>query len=216
MTMTFLHWPFDPADIQALLPEPMVVDTFDGAAWVSMTLFRMTDFRLGRLPSIPGLSTFPETNLRTYARGPDGRDGLWFFSLEAASLPLVAGAWTLYGIPYRWAGMAVEVGDTIRYRSRRRSRRPAGYDVTVRVGGPCPDDAVLANWLTGRWRAYTRPAGRLCAVPAEHPPWPLYEAAVVDLQETLLAAAGVPRPGTAPLAQYSPGVDVRLGLLRPV
>ena len=72
------------------------------------------------------MSTFPETNLRTYVRGPDGRDGIWFFSLEADSLPLVLGARTLYGVPYRWADMSVErTGDVIRYRSRRRLGPPA-------------------------------------------------------------------------------------------
>jgi pimeloyl-ACP methyl ester carboxylesterase len=29
---------------------------------------------------------FPETDVRTYVVGPDGREGLWFFSLDAARL----------------------------------------------------------------------------------------------------------------------------------
>ncbi|HTJ75040.1 MAG TPA: DUF2071 domain-containing protein [Acidimicrobiales bacterium] len=215
-TMTFLHWSYEPSVVQALLPDGFEADTFDGRAWVGMTPFVMSDFRLGPIRGVPGLSTFPETNVRTYARGPDGRDGLWFFSLEAASLPLVVGASTLYGVPYRWAAMGVDRGDTVRYRSRRRVGAPLGHDITVRVGEPDHHPAPLDDWLTGRWRAWTRIAGRRCAVPVHHEPWPLWHATVVDLQQSLLPAAGLPEPHGPPRVRHSPGVHSRLGLPRPV
>lgn len=184
---------------------------FDGAAWVSMTPFVM-DFRLAGLPSIPGMASFPETNLRTYVRGPDGRDGIWFFSLEAASLPLVLGARTFYRVPYRWAVMTVdEQARTVRYRSRRRTGRPAGHDITVQVGAPC-EGSELDHWLTGRWRGWTQLAGRSCTVPAEHPPWPLWDATVLELDESLLHVNGLPPPSEPPLVRFSPGTDARLGV----
>lgn len=216
-TMTFLHWSFDPAQVQRLVPDEFTVDTWDDRAWVSLTPFRMTDFRLGDLPPLPGLrrlSTFPETNVRTYVRGPDGRDGLWFFSLEADSLPLVLGASTVYGVPYQWATMKITEGDTVRYRSRRRTGRPVGHDITVRVGADCPEPSELDDWLTGRWRAYSRVGDHPGVVPVQHEPWPLAEATVVHLEQTLLEAAGLPEPTEPPLARFSSGVDVRLGLLR--
>lgn len=209
-SLTFLHWRFDPAVIQRRLPEGLKVDTFDGAAWVSMTPFFMT-FRVAGLPPIPGMRRFPETNVRTYVRGPDGQDGIWFFSLEASSLPLVLSARALYGVPYVWADMRVEVGETVRYRSRRRLGPPAGHDITVRPGPPCPG-TELDHWLSGRWRGWTRVAGQACSVPVEHPPWLLHEATVLDLEESLLAASGLRRPAEPPLARYSPGTDARLGL----
>lgn len=211
--MTFLHWSFDPAVIQGLLPDGFKVDPREGRAWVGLTLFVMTDFRLGPLRGLPGMSTFPETNLRTYVRGPDGRDGLLFFSLEADSLPLVVGAATLYGVPYRWADMQVsrDEGGIVRYRSRRRVGRKVGHDVTVQVGEPLARSDPLDDWLTGRWRAFTRIAGRRCAVPVYHEPWPLWDVTVVDLDESLLAAAGLPSPGAPPRAVHSPGVLSRLG-----
>ena len=212
-SLTFLHWAFDPSVIQRRLPAGFEVDTFDGAAYVSMTPFVMT-FRLTGLPPIPGIRRFPETNVRTYVRGPDGQDGIWFFSLEASSLPLVLGARALYGVPYVWAAMSVDVASTVRYRSRRRTGRPAGHDITVAPGEPC-EGTELDHWLSGRWRGWTRVAGRYCTVPAEHPPWPLYEATVVHLEESLLDAHGLPRPAEPPLARYSPGTDARLGLPRP-
>ncbi len=212
-SITFLHWRFDPDLLQRRLPAGFQVDTFDGAAWVSITPFVMR-FRLTGLPPVPGMATFPETNVRTYVRGPDGRDGIWFFSLEASSLPLVLGARTLYRVPYRWADMSVEVArSTVRYRSRRRTRPPAGHDITVSPGGPC-EGTDLDHWLTGRWRGWTRVAGRSCTVPAEHPPWSLCEATLVALDESLLAVNGLARPAEPPLVRYSPGTDARLGAPR--
>ena len=210
-SITFLHWRFEPGVLQRRLPPGLEVDTFAGAAWVSMTPFVM-GFRVTGLPPIPGMATFPETNVRTYVRGPDGRDGIWFFSLEAASLPLVLGARTLYRVPYRWAAMTVDTqGSTVRYRSRRRSGRPAGHDITVQPGAPC-EGSELDHWLTGRWRGWTRVAGRSCTVAAQHPPWQLWDATVLDFDESLLHANGLVRPSEPPLVRYSPGTDARLGV----
>ena len=210
--MTFLHWRYDVDDLQRLLPSRLEVDTYDGAGWVSITPFLMKDFRLGPLPAVPGLSTFPETNVRTYVRGPAGRDGLWFFSLEADSAPTVLGASSLYGVPYQFADMTVEEGDLVTYRSKRREKREIGHDIRVRPKAACPAPSEFDHWLTGRWRAYSTVAGRLTRVPVQHQPWPLWEAELLHLEETLLAAAGLPDPTEEPLVQYSPGVDVRVGV----
>lgn len=213
--ITFLHWRYDVGEVQALLPPAVEVDTWDGAAWVSLTPFLMVDFRIGGLPPIPRLATFPETNLRTYVRGPDGRDGLWFLSLEAASLPVVLSASTVYGVPYRWADMSVDrlrrTPTEIRYRSHRRTGPVVGHDITVRVGPPCPSPTELDGWLTGRWRAWTTIAGRLAMAAVEHEPWSLHEATTMHLEESLLEAAGLPKPDGDPVVHYSPGVEVRLG-----
>ncbi len=218
MSMTFLHWAYEPQVVRALLPDEFEVDTWEGQAWVSITPFLMKDFRLATLPAGgPLSSTFPETNVRTYVRGPDGRDGLWFFSLEADSLPTVVGASTVYGVPYQWADMSVDEGAKVRYRSRRRAGRPVGHDITVEVGPPYDQVPEVDHWLTGRWRAYTRTGARPAVVPVQHSPWRLCEAAVVELEQSLLEAAGLPEPREEPRVQFSPGVDdVRLGLLRPL
>jgi len=75
-TFTFLHWAYDPADLQRLLPSGLDVHTYDGVAWVGLTPFLLCDFRPPGFPTIPGLSTFPETNVRTYVINRSGRDGI--------------------------------------------------------------------------------------------------------------------------------------------
>lgn len=221
-TLTFLHWRFDPGIVQTLLPRGLEIDVIDRHAWVGLTPFVMVNFRAGPLPPLPKLSTFPETNLRTYVRGPDGRDGIWFLSLEVASLPTLIGARLGYGVPYHWADMKVEGdGTTIRYRSRRRppEDHDVMHDITIRAAEPFAPEELgeLDHLLTGRWRAWTSVANvKLAAAAVEHEPWPLYHAEVVRLEETLFTAAGLPLPEGDPLVHYSPGVSVRLGPPQPV
>ena len=216
-TLTFLHWSYDPAVVAGLLPPDLEPDVYDGRAWVGLTPFRMEEFRLSRLRPIPGVASFPETNVRTYVRDPDGRDGIWFFSLEVDNFPLFLAARTLYGVPYRWADMSIDGGPTttITYRSRRRSGEasPPGHHIVVRPDAPIPDGGhdERDDWLTGRWRAWTRIGRRLATVAVEHERWPLWRADVVHLEQTLTAAAGLPPPEGDPVVLWTPGVhDVRL------
>lgn len=214
-SLTFLHWTYEPGQVQRLLPDGLEVDTFAGAAWVGLTPFLLVDLRLACLPTIPRLLTYPETNVRTYVRDRQGVDGLWFFSLDVGSLANVVGARALYRVPYHWSAMRVEDGPVVRYRSRRRTgaERP-GHDIVVRPGAPLEETHGLVDFLTGRWRAFTRLAGRFASVPVEHEPWPLCHAEVEALEEDLVAAAGLPAPEGPPLAHFSPGVNARLGAPR--
>lgn len=216
-TFTAISWPYDAAVVQALLPPGLEVQTAEGTAWVSITPFLMTDVRPPGLPAVPRLSTFPETNVRTYVVDRTGQDGIWFFSLEAACLGLVLAARGAYRVPYCWAAMAIDRrGPTIHYRSRRRWPGPqaARSEITVEPGDPItPEDLTdLDVFLTHRWRGYTLLPVGLGYVPVAHEPWPLWRATLRGVDETLLGTAGLPRPAADPLLHYSPGVHARLGL----
>src|SRR6476646_375708 len=43
--LLFLHWEWDPAEIQATLPPGLYVDTYGEKAYVGVIPFRMTDVR---------------------------------------------------------------------------------------------------------------------------------------------------------------------------
>ncbi|PAZ09761.1 hypothetical protein CLM62_44445 [Streptomyces sp. SA15] len=214
LRQAFVHWPFPPDDVQALLPEELVVDEYEGAAWVGVTPFVMADVRPPGIPrALPGLPAFAETNLRTFVRYRNGRDGLWFLSIEVAC-PLMLAARAV-GVPYNPGTLRVSVnGDAVSYTGSRWGGG-ASYRLVVRPGDPIrPTERDV--WLTSRWRAYTRRLGRLWVTPTEHEPWPLRDAAVDVLEETLTTAAGLPAPTAEPLAHFSAGVrHVRLGASRP-
>lgn len=209
-----LHWRVDPAAVQALLPAGLTVDTYDGAAWVSLTPFRMRHARAPWAPSLPWLSHYPETNVRTYVRGPDGRDGLWFLSLDVARLPVVAGMRATIGLPYAWSAMSIRpADDRIVYRCRRRWPAPAAASHVAAHVGPLigdPERTALDDWVTGRWRAFSRVAGRWLVVEVEHEPWPLRHAELLALDDGLLPAAGVPVARPPDLVHAADVVHARL------
>jgi uncharacterized protein YqjF (DUF2071 family) len=218
-TMTFLHWPYRPSVVQRLLPRGLEVESVGGQAWVGLLPFQMRGVRIPGVPAAPWLSHFPETNVRTYVRGPDGQSAIWFFSLEAARLPAVLAARVSYWLRYFWADMSVDRdGQRVRYESRRRWPGPSGAAcrAVVEVGGPFGADELgeLDHFLTARYVLYTVIAGRLVYAHAEHPPWLLTRARVVDLEESLVQAAGLPAPQGQPLVHHSPGVPVRIGAWR--
>jgi uncharacterized protein YqjF (DUF2071 family) len=206
--LTFLHWPTDVDAVARLLPDDLEPDLVDGNAWVAITPFEVRRFRpLGR-KSISVLPPFSETNVRTYVRHRNGKDGIRFLSLDVDSTLNVIGG-RLIGTPYFRSTMSVTGDGTIRYRCRRLASG-ASHDITVRPGVPIEPDRTI-DQLTGRWRAFTSVADHTLELPVEHPPWLLRTAEVISLDETLIAAIGLPTPATPPIAHYSHGVDARLG-----
>lgn len=97
--LAFLHWPLPQEQLRAKLPPGLELDTHDGAAWLGITPFEMRDVHITGAPPVPSARDFPELNVRTYVRH-NGRAGVWFFSLDAASLLAVLTARGVTGLPY--------------------------------------------------------------------------------------------------------------------
>ena len=171
--LTFLHWGYAPEVIQRSLPPNLRVDTFNGQAWIGLVPFVLSDLRSPSLPPIPWISGFPETNVRTYVKAPDGESGVWFFTLEADRLIAVLGARLVYRLPYRWASMKVwRIGEQVHYRSRRLPPFGAARtDVTIQPG-PQLSPVEFDHFLTARFRLYTAFEGRIGCAEIEHTPWP--------------------------------------------
>ena len=153
--------------------------------------------------------------------GPDRREGLWFFSLDAARLEPVLVGRSTYALPYMWSAMTVACnGPVIRYRSRRRwpGRRPASSAVTVEVGDPLTPEELgeRDHYLTARWQLYTTLGPVLARSTVEHEPWPLRRAVVRELDSSLVTAAGLPEPKGEPVVHWSPGVRTRISALCPL
>ncbi|HLJ16391.1 MAG TPA: DUF2071 domain-containing protein [Bryobacteraceae bacterium] len=208
--LTFLHWRYPSEVIRPLLPAGIEIDTFDGAAWIGLTPFILTGLRPARLPAIPWISRFPEMNVRTYVRGPDGERGIWFFSLEADRLAAVVGARLFYGLPYRWAKLRVRYNSgTVEYTSRRYFG-PGRANIAIRIGSPIQPNEQ-ERFLTARFRLYAMLAGRLAFAQVDHPPWPLRSAEILRLDQNVVDHSGVPGTSGEPLVHFSPGVYVRIG-----
>src|ERR1700677_673444 len=97
--LLFAHWPLPAAVMRPLVPVRLALDTFDGQCWVGVVPFHMSGIRRRGLPFLPGLSRFPELNVRTYVTYAR-KAGVYFFSLDAANLPAVLAARAFYHLPY--------------------------------------------------------------------------------------------------------------------
>ncbi len=164
----------------------------------------------------PWVSRFCETNVRTYVRDAAGRAGIWFFSLDAARAGAVAVARTTYRLPYFWSAMDVtEEPGQISYRCQRRfpGPRSATSEVSISIGDRFADSELdeRDHFLTARWILFSVAGSRYRTARACHDPWPLHRAQARRVDDRLVAAAGLPAPGGAPLVHYSPGVDVTIG-----
>ncbi|HZT90673.1 MAG TPA: DUF2071 domain-containing protein [Gaiellaceae bacterium] len=202
--LAFLHWRVDHAELQRLVPESVSLDAFDGSAWLGITPFLLTGFRLRGLPPLPRVSQFPELNVRTYVTHGD-KPGIWFFSLDAASTLAVEAAKRLYRLPYNRAQMRYErIDEFVHYES---ARRGATFSGRYRGEGALfhAEPGSLEHFLTERYCLYTEDGGRLYRAEIHHPPWDLQRGeAHVDLN----TMAPLALPDEAPHVLFSPRQDV--------
>jgi uncharacterized protein YqjF (DUF2071 family) len=228
--LMFLHWACEPDAIRRLIPPGLDLDLFEGRAFVGLVPFTMKGVRPSGFPSVPRLSSFHETNVRTYVHHSGREPGVWFFSLDAAYPVAVRLARKLFHLPYHDARMFLErevrndqrsePDGAIVYAGVRRSLGPlpASYLIRGSVSGPVEPavPGTLEHFLAERYYLYCRRSSRIYRGQVHHAPYPLRKARVLSLDENLLAAAGIDRPTGAPLAHYAEGVDVEVFRLRMV
>jgi len=223
--LAFLHWPVDPAAVQALLPDGLEVDTWEGEAWVGVVPFAMFDVSPWWAPSVPGISNFLELNVRTYVHRDGQNPGVWFYSLDAAKALAVLIARTGWDLPYHFAKMDLaadretvgeapkdRTGEEITYGSTRRypGPTPAQLHMKYRVGEAIgsAQPGTFEHFLAERYVLYANGSAGLRIGRVHHTPYPLHRAEVLELEETMVVASGLPAPTGAPLIHFSPGVDV--------
>lgn len=216
--LLFLHWPVSTAKVQKLLPPSLTVDTFDGTAYIGIVPFAMENVKPWWLPKAFAFN-FLETNLRTYVHH-NGRPGVYFFSLEAASWLAVQAARWGWQLPYYYAGMRMDrKDDDIEYELLRHGRHKAYFRAHYTIGdklGPS-QPGTLEHFLLERYLLFTQKGRKLLCGQVHHKPYPAFLAHPREVQEELVAAAGLPATqGPPTLAHFSPGVDVDIFPLLPV
>ena len=228
--LLFVHWRVPASELVPLLPPELTLDLYEGEAWVGLVPFHMAGVRPWWSPSVPGISEFHETNVRTYVHW-QGRDpGVWFLSLDAANALACRLARWGWHLPYHHARMDVQRdGCRVRYAStRNESAQRAMLQIEANIGSPLPSlrqdmppgqatPGTLEHFLAERYLLYARsPRGRIYQGQVHHTPYPLREATIVDFQETLLAANGIPRAAQPCHVLFSDGVQVEVFGLRAV
>lgn len=207
--LLFLHWPVPASALQPLVPEGLRVQEFGGTSWVGVVPFRMAGVMRRPLPDVPGVSAFPELNVRLYVEA-DGKPGVWFLSLDATNPLAVWAARRFFYLPYFRADISLaHDGPWIRYASARRGGGPAfraRYAPSGEVYTARPGD--LDRWLTERYCLYALdPRGRLLRNEVHHVPWPLQPAVAEVEHNTMLDAYGIALNGP-PRCHFARRIDV--------
>jgi uncharacterized protein YqjF (DUF2071 family) len=215
--LLFAHWPVPAAALRPLVPPPLDLDTFDGSAWLGIVPFRMRGVRLRGLPAIPGTSAFPELNVRTYVTA-EGKPGVWFFSLDAASRIAVRAARAWFHLPYFDARMeSWRTGTEVAYSSRRthRGAPPAEFAARYRPTADAysPTRGSLEHFLTERYCLYAGDSAnadgsRLWRGEIHHQKWPLQPAEAEIMRNTMTAPLALRLPDTPPLLHFARRLDV--------
>ncbi|MGV8846696.1 YqjF family protein [Tessaracoccus sp.] len=212
--LTFLHWAVEPEMVADRMPPGVRPDTLDGVTYVGLIPFRMVGAGIAGGPGVPWLGSFLETNVRLYSIDDTGRRGIVFLSLDADRAAVVVGARAAFGLPYRWARMRHHShGSVHSYDSR--LRLPAGgaeSHIVIRAGAR-RESTELDDFVSARWGLHVRWWGRTLYVPNHHEAWPVHDAEVLTLDDTLMASVGLPDLATRPPdhVAFSPGVYTEFG-----
>jgi uncharacterized protein YqjF (DUF2071 family) len=231
--LLFVHWKLPAELVQPFIPPELMLDTWEGQAWVGLVPFYMSGVRPWWSPPIPGVSSFCETNVRTYVHYRGRDPGVWFLSLEAArSLAVRVGRWRWH-LPYFRAEMNLaRQGDSIAYNSRRLWPGVAGAGCRIHaeigplLGHDIPDRELpagralpetLEHFLVERYILYAQETpGRLRAGRVHHVPYPVRSARLEEFHDSLLPAAGI-NPLAPPChTAFCDGVEVDIFPLEPV
>ena len=218
--LLFAHWPVKPESLRPLIPTGLVLDTFEGDAWVGVVPFYMSGVRFRYAPPIPTTTEFCELNVRTYVMPKGGKPGVWFFSLDASSLLAVLGARIAFHLPYYNASMHLKMTNgAVEYTARRShfGAKAAAFEGHYQPTGEVYQSqaGTLEHWLTERYCLYAADSGgNLYQGDIWHEPWPLQPASADLTLNTMAQASGITLPDSKPLLHYAERLDVRAWYLR--
>lgn len=224
----FAHWPLDPGPVEAVLPDGLAVDTFDGSAWVSALAIENRSVLPGSLRLPAALERgFPQLNFRTYVTH-DGDEGVYFLSLDTGLRAAARAGRDVFGLPFDYARMRLtRRGDRITFRSRRdgETTPPAVFQARYRPDGGRyrATPGSLAEFCIEHFR-YFLPATEADGAAAlrasgtdrtgtivgriDRDPWELRPVTATVRENTLFEAAGLPSPEDEPVFHYSPGYEM--------
>ena len=195
--LIFLHARVPVEVLQAMVPAELIVESFDGSAWLGFVPFRMSGVRFPNRPSVPWLSNFHETNVRTYVTHAKFGPGVWFLSLDAARFLACWYARQFFKLPYFHASQSSKIdGDFWSYRGNRKSRlllpsvgcsaaNLSDYSIEAERIGPWHEAVpfTFEYWLVERYRLYSQGLkNQLFTARVAHKPYQIAIATAKEIQ----------------------------------
>jgi uncharacterized protein len=217
--LLFLHWSWEAEEIQRTLPAGLLVDTFEGKAWLAIVPFLMRRVHPTLLPCVPWLSDFLELNVRTYVHDGAGLPGVWFYSLTCNQPLAVELARRCYHLNYVHARMraVVDSKGLCSYRARRHHCAEAAF----RYGSAGPKAAAepgsLEFFLLERYALFSAGGkGPLSVGRIHHVPYQFGPALLEEWSFGPATADGLRDPAQPPHhTMVTEDIDVEAWRIRP-
>lgn len=211
--LLFAHWRVPAASLATLVPEGLLVDTFQGSAWLGAMPFWMDRIKVRGVPPIPGARSFPDLILRTYVREEQtGAPGVLCLSLDSSNFLAVAAGRAFFHLPYHSAEMHIEQRterEFAFYSRRRFAGQPVLFKARYRGLGPSQrlmelQSGTLEHFLMERSCLFTSNRfGQSIRANLHQASWSLEEAEAEIEQNDLAAAMGIKVPAQEPVLHYS-------------
>lgn len=173
----FLHWRVNESELRPYIPKPLVIDTFDGSAWITIVCFLAKNSRLRYVP-INFISKAIQTNVRTYVK-LDGKQerGVYFFNLFVNNKLAVLGAQSTFALPFKYVHSMFEYnGDLATYKTYKHDELI--FNAQFERTNKKPHSSELARFLTERYCIWNDKKNRMIKVPIIHSKWNVNEANV--------------------------------------
>ena len=214
--LLFAHFAIDPPALRRLVPDALTLDLYDGVAWLTISPCCTSHMRPSGIPPVPGLSFFPQVNLRTYVT-LQGKPGILYFSVDAANLSVVWFARTFFRMQF-WHSAIQVSGATIQarasqdrsiyFRSSRlngRATHPSELDVVYAPEGNSwrARRGSLDEFLTERYCVYSWNRRTYYRTEVHHQPWLLQRASVEIRTNSIADSLGLTLPATPDLCHFS-------------
>ncbi len=207
-----LSWPIPAEDIQRLVPEQLTIDRFDGKAYISIVAFRAADSRPAFAPKMLGAG-WNEVNVRTYVHRDGKEPGVYMLAIDTDSFVASLGM--------RMGAGAAARTSTIEHHHEDgqliwRCERPGGafFDVLCQLGGRsgAAEPGTLDHFLLERYFMHQERPGTLWTMRIHHPPIDAERARVLELEDRLVGALGLPEREGHPIVHYAREVKTELFL----
>lgn len=195
--LIFIHGRVDKDWLQQQVPPGIMVDTFNGDAWVSVVAFRMQRIRPRFLPPVKLMSDFGEINIRTYVTA-GGKQGVYFLSMEGSKKFSVYLAKAISGLPYTHQSFTLT--------DHNLTGKLISFD--YKQGEAITQKSAFDLWVTERYCLYYHYRNALNRYNIHHLPWPLSGVEITNLRLDYPLLNGMPTPFVPEVYHYSSGVRV--------
>ncbi|MFJ7736910.1 YqjF family protein [Lysinibacillus sp. NPDC097287] len=210
----FLHWPVQPQELKQYIPQELELDLYENKAWLSFVLFKVKGNRLRFTPSIPGVSSFLQLNVRTYVTC-NGKKGVYFFNLDANNAFIVQMTTIGHLLPYRRAKMTVKKeGNTFSFTSSYQNLKAFEEKLMVTFE-PMPvriESHAFERWLVERYHLWTKMKTWLLRIDNYHSPWRLQKVNVVIHHNTMAPFIKGLTSFSQPIVHYSKSKKAKISL----